>query len=375
MFTKKHWIAVVRGKRWVVAKVSRRKFKLNIHRLAEFNGENPYPIEFIEGTQSSQTALQLAEQKGEEEFKNQLLHWLKQNKVPLKKLNLAISCPGVITRMITLPILSAKDLDKLLTEQVDQYFTFNIADYVVDYRILEKFVEDGQERLRILLAALPKYQWEKQWELWKNLGLSPKVTDLAADCLARLYSRVSRRGDEKTNSESEKLPDIAIVDLGVDRVEFVLLEHGVFFLYSDMEINLEGLVEYASSLSVVEKNSNSKNPEDVESLAADLGPVELTEIWVRNEMEGILNPVMNTLADFFNFFAARHFGKSVDCIYLTGEYSDQPFIGEIFEKNLEIETRVGFPKGWRPYFGRRLNILQKTWMKYGGLYGLAFRED
>jgi type IV pilus assembly protein PilM len=369
VFAKKYWIASLHGRRWVVAKVSRRRTSLNIVKIAEFNGEDTLPL-----VSETDLAKQLESAKREEEYVHTLRTWLKQQRVPLKKLRFSLSCSGVITRIIVLPLLSPKELDKLLTEQVDQYFTLNISDYIVDYRVLEKFDEDGQMRQRILLAAIPKNEWEKQWNVWQQLGFTPKVVDFAADSLARLYTQVSRRG-EKAKKEQSELPDLAIVNLGTDRVEFVLLEHGVFFLYSDLEIDLTGLEEYTKTLDNVEKNSKPSQGDSTQASPSGVRALELTEIWVRSEMEGILNPVLQTLSDFLAFFASRHFGKVMDEIYLTGEYSGLPYVEEIFERGLEIRTRVGFPNGWHPYYNRRSRPLQKNWMKYGSLYGLAFRED
>ena len=169
MFKQKQWLAVVRGNHWVVAKVARRKLKLDILRLSEFrfepelesNSESVDGQEHFEGNVPVQKASFQGEQRLSGGKKLDLLKaWLHKNRVPLKKLRLAVSCPGVITRMITLPLMSYQDLDKLLTEQVEQYFTLNILDYVVDYRVLERLVEDGELRQRVLLVALPKYQWE-----------------------------------------------------------------------------------------------------------------------------------------------------------------------------------------------------------------------
>jgi type IV pilus assembly protein PilM len=288
---------------------------------------------------------------------------------------LTISCPGVITRIITLPILNPKDLEKLLTEQVDQYFTLNIEDYLIDYRFIEKFEEDGQQRQRILLAAIPRSEWEKLLKSWNELDFHPKVVDLAGDSLSRLYSQV---GWANGSFKKTTFPDLAIVDLGPDRVEIVLLEHGIFFLYADLEVNLKGLEEYAESLKNVQPShmlSEKLIPEGTSEKNLELNPQELTEIWAQNEMEGILKPVLQGLSDFLNFFASRHFGKSVDYLFITGYYSNVPLVQNIFEQVLEHETHIGFPEGWHPRFNKRLKPLQESWMKYGSLYGLALRED
>ena len=379
MFKQKQWLAVIRGNHWVVAKVARRKFNLDILRLSEFRVEPESEFE-SEDVQEQLGENVLAQKESFQEEKrlsggkkSELLKaWLHKNRVPVKKLRLAVSCPGVITRMITLPLMSAQDLDKLLTEQVDQYFTLNISDYVVDYRVLERLKEEGEMRLRVLLAALPKYQWETLWSEWENIGFKPKVVDLAADGLARLYSQLTLKGKNKKNTAELETPlDIAIVELSADRVEFILLEHGVVFLYSDLEVSLDELDHVATAVNGTNRELGHGQQEEAGD--SDLQTARL-HAWAKAEIESTLGNVLQTVSEFFGFFAARHFGKSIDRIYLTGDYSDLPFIQEIFQTNLEVFTQVGFPNAWRPRFSRRIRTLQKNGMKYGSLYGLALRE-
>lgn len=364
MFKQKQWLAVVRGNHWVVAKVARRKNNLDILRLSEFRLEPEVEIK----SEDSQ------EQLGENVRENtaSLKAWLQKNHVPVKKLRIAVSCPGVITRMITLPLMSVQDLDKLLTLHVDQYFTLNISDYVVDYRVLERLIEDGAMRQRVLLAALPKYQWETLWSEWESIGFKPKVVDLAADGLARLYSQLILKGKSQENTAELEAPlDLAIIELSTDRVEFILLEHGVMFLYSDLEVSLDELDQVVIAVNGTTQELEPGQREEADDL--DLQTVKL-QAWAKAEIESTLGNVLQSVSEFFSFFAARHFGKSIDRIYLTGDYADLPFLQEIFESNLEVYTQVGFPNAWRPHFSRRIKTLQKNGMKYGSLYGLALRE-
>ncbi|MGE4271562.1 MAG: pilus assembly protein PilM [Desulfitobacterium sp.] len=381
VFIKKKWVAAINENRWIVAKISRHKKKLTVYHMAELNRSELIPAEdrsvaIVENQDATADV-----EKALGDWQPQALkHWLRSHKVPVKKLGISISCSGVITRMITLPDLSNKDLDKLLTEQVDQYFTMNISDYIVDYRILEKVQEDGQKRLRVLLVAIPLLEWEKQWKLWDSIGFAPKVTDFSAECLGRLYRYLSGWGEKKNQAP---VLDLAIVDLGTDRVEFVLMEHGVFFLYSDIEISLGGVNEsdeseelaLVSELSeTAEQNELGISNESIDSIEPNKS-IDASEMVAQNELEERLSPVFNTLTDFLNFFASRHYGKSVDKIYITGECADYKNLEELFEKNMGIQSKVGFPEDWKPKFTRKSSNFADRWMKYGSLFGLVTRED
>lgn len=425
MFKKRKWVAVVRDDNWVVAKVARAKNNVKVLKLKTYKAKrassgtemtlNTPPvnvdIEAVEGGARAQA---------DSPLENDLASWLRQEKIPLNKLHLALSCPGVITRMITLPVLKGKELDKLLTEQVDQYFTLNIEDYIVDYRILERVKEDGQERQHILLAALPRFQWERFWSEWEKIGLKPRAVDLVADSLARLYKvlgkpssvhgqkaiRGATSGATSVTAAAGNLSedkavseDVAIIDLSSGRIEFVLLEHGILFLYSDLELHLEEFADFMISrkadagIESAKELTTDTTAESGIDQAWELTGESATRIseansasgfsesrattreWVRSEIEMALVPVLRTMADFLSFFAARHFGKQVDRVYLTGEYANWSFVPELLESNLNVPVQAGFPHSWRPRFGRRARSSQKDWMKYGSLYGLALRED
>lgn len=330
MLYQNKWLAVVRGQNWQIAKLSRKNLNITVKSFFEFEGKADDPT-----SESLRVNIQ-------------------KNKIPVKKLKITFSCPGIITRIITLPLLSDKDLEKLLTEQVSQYFTLNTEDYVLDYRIVEQFEEDGQKRLRVLLAALPKIRWESFWSTCQDLGFKPKVVDLAADSLIRMYSKLGQR-NKKIDNRDDIEPASAIIHLGSRGIEFILLEHRVFFLYSDLDIDLEDLKRFEGVS--FEECSDEEN------------------IKVQQDIEMGLNPVFIMLNDLLNFFSTRHFGHTVDMIYLTGDLSTLPGLKSLFELQLEIPTKIGFPDGWMPRFIGMAKNQKDQWMKYGSLYGLAMRED
>lgn len=61
MFKQKQWLAVVRGNHWVVAKVARRKLKLDILRLSEFHAEHENGSEIVQEMKPEKMLSQKAE--------------------------------------------------------------------------------------------------------------------------------------------------------------------------------------------------------------------------------------------------------------------------------------------------------------------------
>ncbi len=566
----KHWLAVIRGNDFIVARVAVRKNKeMKIHFLVKYPGKIPMTID--------------TDEAGRQELK-ELKKWLQELNIPLRKLKIAISSLGLITRVVDLPQMSHYDLENLMTNHIDQYFTIQVSNYLIDYRVLNKYWENDKQMFNVLLGAFPMERMEYVLELCKLLGFEPSVVDLTADCDSRIYGHLSRKNilnEAVVGGEGSSTGDMAIISLHEDKVEFVLLRAGQFFLYSDMEIDIrtliekyeerivhpkEGLATYSVDKENTDKISTYLNDEDeTKELSAYLGgetqveskndnhdvmekkseaegiidlssydeeKIELyglmdedvdyelesglidsqevfletpdleidydneNTIEIRNndidfgineldeligledisdftaslpqlheedfrqealnidhqedlddseeeflledlfvpldklnndlakikaehsvddleelesdnkeenifdtldldktligieefeyqgsgidskeELENNFSPVLNNLSELLGFFAARNFGHSVNAIYLTGEYSEYPYLAKILQENLGIITVAGLPNGWQPQIAKRAKGEPQDWQKYACLFGLALRED
>ncbi len=609
---KKQWLAVIRDNDLTVARVATGKNKeMKVLFLSEYR------------------SARLTEQEpGEilnQDFAS-IKHWLDQQRIPYKKLKIAISSLGLITRVITLPQMSNNDLEKLITDHIDQYFTLNVKNYIIDYRILNKYRENEKPMIEVLLAAFPRMRVKNVLALCQYLQFEPMVIDLTADCLARIYANLADKSKALRSTDSQHgsfQGDMAIVSMHGDKIEFVLLENGTFFLYSDMELDIQTIsarfqrkmadkefnsVNAASSSEInktilAEISTSPKTASSLEikssqnlgfkhqeetpfSIEAGLGPVyasdseyllddilltengvhflsshthdielnssldarveeifnryaiakdnitlpefvldqsspeaeefqsvalsitsrkDYSDVFVledlfvplenleeelpitlskqellkqlesenhlhnqnsvddkiimsnnkeilleekidhrniesyddidlnrlseiefesflrktpkkldktivmasgfeenstsdtlepsmtgvgfdykakeycrlepKEELKNALSPVLSTLSEHLEFFAARHFGQTVHSVYLTGEFCTLPYLAEIFSENLSVQTVVGFPKDWKPQLEGSCKGMAAKWPKYGSLYGLALRED
>lgn len=256
----KHWLAVIRGNDFIVARVAVRKNKeMKIHFLVKYPGKIPMTID--------------TDEAGRQELK-ELKKWLQELNIPLKKLKIAISSLGLITRVIDLPQMSHYDLENLMTNHIDQYFTIQVSNYLIDYRILNKYWENDKQMFNVLLAAFPMERMEYVLELCKLLGFEPSVVDLTADCDARIYGHLSRKNilnEAVVGGEGSSTGDMAIVSLHADKLEFVLLRAGQFFLYSDMEMDIRTLIERYEERIVPSVSTYGNGQNEITDLSAYIG--------------------------------------------------------------------------------------------------------
>ncbi|KUO58782.1 MAG: hypothetical protein APF84_10235 [Gracilibacter sp. BRH_c7a] len=547
------WVALITGYDFIVARVVVSKNKeMKIHFLDKYPGQIPMTIEIDEV---------------EKKELNKLKKWLKELDIPLHTLKIALPSLGLITKVVDLPQMSNYDLEDLITNQIQEYFTIEISNYLIDYRILNKYLENDKSMIKVLLAALPMERIEYILALCQQLGFEPSVIDLTADCISRIYGHLSskRSLDEVIVGEEESSTgDMAIVSLHADKVEFVLLRAGQFFLYSDMEIDIRNMLErYDNSLKetkdllvyigeeeseesqdesidlsayiIEEEPQDIQNPQepqkthepyeplqinnfellthiddeelvlsqpsnkDIESsleggffypqevylegidgnmlweieeqsnnlytetdnnqledtikisgnefsvvqeqdedsqrydweqqtelnmfkqaalkiedqdeaenefLLEDLfvpleklnndletGSLEDFRQWEDDldktligiedrdsdrgseELEISFRPVLNTLSGLLGSFESENLGHTVREIYLTGEYSRNPYLTQFFQENLGIVAVTELPNGWQPQIAKEAKDQTQDWQKYACLLGLALRED
>lgn len=390
------WVATVSDNQWLVAKVRVRGLNVKILKLqflllkgtSEEETDSPESSLLLE-TRNLEESEDSAREKIVDAGKK-LNSILRRKGISAGKLSLSISCSGVVTRIVTVPVMKKKLLEALFAEQLQQYFTLNVADYIIDYRVLKEVVEEGQKRYKVLLAALPREFWNRQWQVLQEAKVQPKAVDIQFECLLRLYGRLNKqieaklkktKGEKSQESGKSANPvgnsaDIAILDLSGDRAEIILLEQGVFFLFSDVKINSHAMYRLSiaqrqirSKAEVLSRNSDDDSYKEAQFLENS------DPMYDPADLENLLLPVMRNLSEYLSFFSARHFGKNVDLIYITGEYASLQGIEELFRANLEIETRIGYPEGWMPRFSRKAARLKVDPSRLGSLIGLALREE
>lgn len=249
----KQWLAVIRDNELLVARISVKRNKdMKIHFLAQYPGQFPISLEAEDGEINYEL--------------RELKHWFQSLNIPLKKIKIAVSSLGLITRVISLPEMPKFDLENLMTNHIDQYFTVDVSKYLIDYRIIDKYQDNEKTMMNVLLAAFPIERMDYVLKLCRRLGSEPAIVDLGADCVARIYGYLIRERFKNTANVSEgaSVGDMAIVSLHSEKAEFVLLRNGQFFIYSETEMDIEGL-SYKTDFSGLVFESDEEGKELLDS--------------------------------------------------------------------------------------------------------------
>lgn len=125
----------------------------------------------------------------------------------------------VVTRLVTMPRLTDKELSAAIHWESEKYIPLPLKDVNLQYKVLSRPTE-GTGQMEVLLIAAPKKVVEKYLTVVKKAGLEPLAVETESTALARALTRV---GDSP----------VIIVSFGAVSTEMVLAHEGnVFFTRS-----------------------------------------------------------------------------------------------------------------------------------------------
>ena len=112
-----------------------------------------------------------------------------EQKLKNKNVALSISGTSVIVKKITLPPMSAQELDKQIKFEAEQYIPFDINDVYLDFHILSQEEQSaaGQAEMEVLLVASKKDKLNDYANAVREAGLTPKVVDVDAFAIENMY--------------------------------------------------------------------------------------------------------------------------------------------------------------------------------------------
>lgn len=302
-------------------------------------------------------------------------------------------------RMVSVPKMSSGSLDQFIYHEFDQCFSFDLTDYLIDYRMIRRFKTLGQERISILLAAVPRSDVENVNKLWKEAGIQPQTIDLGLDCIIRLFKvlfeREAKINSQALISEEGHSPDhIVIVDFRHDKADFIVLAEGQLDHYSSVAVHLPQISKTAEETAAAACPKEPDTPPEGSAEYAFRGMIPkgnlqikrkrqehefiLEELFIpyfpsAQQYESAFTAVIEELSAALNTFRTNHGGQQIKKVYLLGEYADFPGFQGLIHKELQVSTVLGYPGKWKPEFREPSLLWEKDWLSFTGLCGLALR--
>lgn len=93
----------------------------------------------------------------------------------------SISSPRLATKEVLIPNVKENKIDKIVQANATEYFPVNMDEYILKYTVLQKVEDQGQEKIKLMVAAVPSEVVESYYELAKSLGLKVAFVDYAGN--------------------------------------------------------------------------------------------------------------------------------------------------------------------------------------------------
>ena len=144
---------------------------------------------------------------------------LDSNGVSRGNVHAVINSSIIIIREVGFPKVDKEDLDNLIEYQLGDFVPIHPEDYVVKYINLGTFIDDGTEKLNMLIIGVPKDMVEDHFNLIKALGLKPVVMDYKGNAISKLLSY-----GQEINSQIVTGKTLGLLDLSYESTTFTVVK-------------------------------------------------------------------------------------------------------------------------------------------------------
>jgi type IV pilus assembly protein PilM len=270
--------------------------------------------------------------------------------------NLSLRDGSIITRPLELPLSNEKDIEKHLYLEAEQYLPINRNSYQVSFRIMDKRRGAEEQGSSIMVAAASTENINCLLECFDHCRLHAKVFDVYPNNICRLL-----RAQEEEN--------IAVIDMGRRGINITITENRSFYMHSYLQVNMDSLIDsYRRTCGMSETEFNNKyyyKEFDFENINNDVAEAE-------EGLEAVLSEVLGQVSRYLDYFNSRHFGKTVDRVYVIGEYGMLKGLRKIMGYSFRTAVTIGMkPIKQIEYKGN--SPFKTVLMSYYSLLGMIMR--
>ncbi len=259
-------------------------------------------------------------------------------RLPVKSLNLAVSGPWVIMRIIEMPAMKPNEMRQALPFEAQRYLPFNLQDVVLDGVVLGP----GEANKNwVLIVACKKELIERRIDWIRRAGFEVDIIDVDALAIAN--------GFLSTQTRSSGYQTVALVDLGAQLSNLVIFKGQAPYLVRDIPWGGDKLIRQVSEQLGLEAQA-------------------LKELWNKAQlhpqqseaMKLATEPLINELQLSFDYFENR-FGQPPEKVLLSGGLTHVPGLIDAIKSHLTQSVN-----SWAP--------IKDLPSQFSVAYGLALRS-
>jgi len=291
---------------------------------------------------------------------NALKTILRDAHVTTTKAVAALPSLTVFTSIISLPLMTRKELNSAVRWEAKKFVPMPIDDLVLDWKLLKESgpggaVEQAPKNLRVLITAAPKSLVKRYIDLFQAAGLV--MSNLETESLALERSLIG----------SDPAPAM-IVDIGAVATNISIMVDGIPLINRSIDVGGETMTKaIAQSLNI--------DHDRAEQFKRDFGLTasQQSVSQVPKTIEFVLTSIVNEIRFVLNLYRSQGTGP-IEKIILAGGSSFLLNLPAFLEKTLSIKTFIGDPWARVVYPVDLQPVLQELGPRFAVSLGLAMRE-
>ncbi len=287
------------------------------------------------------------------------------NKIRQKECALSVSGQNVIIRKITVPMMTAAELEEQIHWEAEQHIPFDIKDVQVDYQVLRRRPEASQ--MDLLLVAAKREQILDYAQLARDAKLKPIVCDIDAFSVQNLFEISRGLPADQT---------VALINVGASLSSLNIVAGGVSAF--TREIANGGNViteEIQKQMGVPFEQAEAYKCGGVDGTAgADGGilPQQVVQV-----IEAVSDTIAAEIQRSLDFFMATSGEGEISRIYVTGGTANLAALTQAIENRSRVPAEVWSPLERIAIEDRTIdgNLLQARAAQLSVALGLTLRKE
>jgi type IV pilus assembly protein PilM len=251
-------------------------------------------------------------------------------KIRTREVAVSVSGQSVIIRKITVPMMTAQELDEQIQWEAEQHIPFDIKDVEVDYQVLRRRPETSQ--MDLLLVAAKKDHISDYTQLVRNAKLRPVVCDIDAFTVQNLYEFTHGLPEDRT---------IALINVGATLSSLNIVSGGVSAFTREIATGGNTVTEQIQKqLSIPYEQAEAYKCGGTTGTPTAFGIVPQQVMPV---IEAATDTIAAEIQRSLDFFVATSGENEISAIRLTGGSANLPMLVQAIQRR----TRVA-AEAWKP---------------------------
>jgi len=249
-------------------------------------------------------------------------------KIKQRDVALSVSGQSVISRKITVPIMTTVELDEQIQWEAENHIPFDIKDVNVDYEILRRRPEAGQ--MDILLVAAKRDEINDYVQIAKQAKLRPLVVDIDAFTIQNLFEHNRGLPPDQT---------FAIINVGATQASINVVSRGASAFTRDVA----NAGNFITEQLVKQIGVPFEQAEDMKVQASQPQGASALPARVFQVLDTVCDTVAGEIQRSLDFFLATSGEDRISRIFLTGGTANLPQLGAAVERRSRVGVEVMQP--------------------------------